>query len=162
MLPNIFNNSNSGNSEEFKTILETTSLDILFSEEFQRKNISFRKDFNEFFKTKYKEIETVREVTYSTNHVTYYFFKNEETNDVRILRAESGCFHSQQDFVTLKDIEKHIQDLEKEKSYFMESSHFKSKEKETTEWCDNKINSVKKVISTYENLTRKPLSKPKI
>lgn len=152
-----FNNNN----EEHIKVLSSTAPDILFSEKFQKFNFHLRKAFNDFFKENYKEITKVSEVTYSTNRVNYHFFKNEKNHDVRILRAENGCFSSNQKFVNLEFIESHKKMLEEERDLYVKKLP-PEKIQDTVEWCNNKINSVAKVLTTYEQLTNITTPKPKM
>lgn len=158
MLPQMFNN-NADKIEAIQT-LEATDPDILFEESFKTSPLRFA--FADFFKKNYAEVESIREVTYSTNHVTYYLFKNNSNNDIRILRAESGCFHSNQNFVSVDFIENHIQSLVKEKEFFMNSENYKQESEDVDKWCDTKINSVKKVITSYQQLVNSVKPKPKM
>lgn len=153
-------NFNDNNEDNIKVVASTPP-DILFSSDFQKYNFHLRKAFHDFFQQNYQEVEKVKEVTYSTNHVTYHFFKNENTNDVRILRAESGCFHSNQKFVSLDYIENHKKDLENERDIFVPKLP-EDKRQDSIEWCNNKINSVAQVLTSYTELTNTKAPKPKM
>lgn len=148
-------------NDEYQKTVASTPPDILFSENFQKMNFHLKKAFNDFVKENYKEVDKVNEVNYSTNHVTYYFYKNEQSNDVRILRAESGCFSSNQKFVSIDTIEKHKKSLEEERDIFIPKLP-EDKRQDSIAWCNTKIDSVAKVLTTYEELKNSKTPKPKM
>lgn len=160
MLPKLSNSSNNGDKEKAIHNLEATDPNVIFESSFKTSPLHFA--FADFFKKNYNEVKTIREITYSTNHVTYHLFQNNKNNDIRILRAESGCFHSTQNFVSVEQIEIHIQNLEKEKQYFVQSENYQNNKEKIDNWCDSKINSVKSVISAYQELINNVKLKPKM
>lgn len=143
--------------------LENTHPDVLFSNSFQNQNNHLQSSFREFFKKNYFEVSSVQEVTYSTNHVTYYFFKNEKNNDIRVIRSESGCFHSNERFASLESIEKHLNSIKEDKEKSLNNALDKDIGR-IVDYFDQKIHSLDKVFTVYQQLKNSTTNviKPKI
>lgn len=136
--------------EEIKKI-KSMDLDFLFSDEFQ-KNFQLKKAFQQVFKEEYQEIDRKKEINYSTNHVTFHFFKNSENGDVRILRAEQGCFHSNQKFVGLDFIEKQLNSIKENKDEMIQDPANKDKIDKLESFYNPKIQSLEIIIDTYKKI----------
>ena len=153
--------------EDIKKI-KSMDLDILFSDEFQ-KNFELRKAFQQVFKEEYSEIDRKKEINYSTNHVTFHFFKNSENGDVRILRSEQGCFHSNQKFVGIDFIEKQLNSIQESKEEMLQDASNQDKIDKLNSFFNPKIDSLETIINTYKQLvstgnkeTLKENNKPKV
>lgn len=162
-MSNLNNKTNEQDKQKNLEILENTHPDVLFSNSFQQQNKHLQSSFSEFFKKHYFEVSSVQEVTYSTNHVTYYFFKNEKNNDIRIIRSESGCFHSNERFTSLESIEQHLNSIKEDKERSINNALDKDIGK-IVDYFDQKIHSLDKVFTIYQQLknTTTNIIKPKI
>lgn len=132
--------------------LNSYSPEFIFSPEFVIKHPELRPSFQEYFTNNYSLVKTLREVTYSTNHVNYLLFFNTDNKDTRILREENGCFHSNQKFVPIDFVQKEIDYIENEKKV-MCAKIPKDKLSQAHEHFDNKINSLLNVVKAYTELS---------
>ena len=125
------------------TNFEDISPDTLFSERFQN-HLDARVAFKEYFSTHYQKLDTIRELTYTTNHAFYTLFYNESKNDVRILRDENGCFHSHQEFVSIESVEKKISDIKKNLELHKDDPQY-------TSFHEPQLPPLEKVVEVYRN-----------
>lgn len=137
------------NHLKIENVLNSYTPDVIFSNDFQKEHPGLQQSFTDYFHDNYKLVKQVREVTHSTNRVSFNLYLNKKNNDIRIVRQESGCFHSEEKFVSLAFIQSEINVIEENQKIFL-AKYAKKNEVVATEYFNVMAQSLKNVFLAYE------------